>query len=167
MSVSLRQPPGVVHRERADRRHHLRAVDQREPLGRLELQRVQPGRGERLRAAEAPPGVDRLPLSDQHQRQVRERGEIAAGSDRALLRDDRHHPAVEQLDQLLRGSRADAGVPAREVLGPQQHHRSDDLVGEGVPTPAAWLIRMFACSRRVSLAEMATSLNAPNPVVTP
>ena len=37
----------------------------------------------------------------------------------------------------------------------------------GAPTPAAWLIRMFSCRRRVSFFEMATSLKAPKPVVTP
>ncbi len=37
----------------------------------------------------------------------------------------------------------------------------------GSPTPDAWLMRMFSCRRRVSFFEMATSLKAPNPVVTP
>ena len=54
------------------------------------VERLDPGLGERLggRAPRAV-GVADLALADQHQRAVRERREVAAGPERAVLGDDR------------------------------------------------------------------------------
>ena len=51
--------------------------------------------------------VPRLALADEHEREVRERREVAARADRAAARHDRVHAAVQQREQRL--ERLDAG----------------------------------------------------------
>ena len=78
-----REPPRPHERERGHRGHELRAVDQREALLRREPHRLEPGRGERLGAAQQRALEPRLALADERQRQVGERREVAARADRA------------------------------------------------------------------------------------
>ena len=81
---------GGIHKDRgapegdeAESRHHLSAVDERQTLFRLELQRPQARPRQRRRGTEALSPVGHFALSDQSQRHVRERGQVAARSDRA------------------------------------------------------------------------------------
>jgi hypothetical protein len=104
------------------------AVDQRQALLGGQPQRLQSGRGERLGAPEAAPvGGLRLALADEDEGAVGERGEIAAGAERAVLGDDRGDPGVEQGDDLLGDQGPGARVAHRQRPRPQQHHRADDL----------------------------------------
>ena len=70
-------------RQRPDRRHGLRAVDERHRLLRTEHQRLDWPAGER-RCPDARPFASAFPFADQHQRQVRERREVPAGAHAAL-----------------------------------------------------------------------------------
>jgi hypothetical protein len=60
----------------SDSGHQVRAVDQRQPLLGAEDDRLQPGRAQRLAARQPLAAVGRLPLSHQHQAEVRERREV-------------------------------------------------------------------------------------------
>ena len=94
-SASVQSASASQQRERAERGHVLRAVDEREPLLRLEHDRA---RGP-PRASASAPGMHltvaklRLALADQREREVRERREIAGRADRALRRDARRDAA--------------------------------------------------------------------------
>ena len=124
------------------------------------------------RSASAPgtrPAVDdRLAFADEHEREVRERREVAAGADRAAARHDRVHAGVEQRDQRIERARADAGVartPARWRGAPSSRARR--APGSGSPTPAAWLRSRFICSASSASCVMRTSANDPKPVLMP
>ena len=95
MSATVHEALRLEERERAERGHVLRAVDQREALLRLEHDRRDPG----LARAPPPPGESapsnvRLAFADEHEREVRERREVARGADRALRRDPRMDAAL-------------------------------------------------------------------------
>jgi len=85
-STASASPHGVAPRQRERGRGWLRAVDQREPFLRVEPDRRQPGLAQRA--------VERLAFADEHQRQMRERREVAAGAHRATRRDARMHARV-------------------------------------------------------------------------
>ena len=51
-----------------------------------------------------------------------ERREIAARSDRALLGNDRTHPAVEHFHQKLDDLETNAAEAKRKNVGAKQHH---------------------------------------------
>jgi len=52
---------------------------------------------------------------------MRERGEVAARTDRSAARHTRMHAPVEELDQPLERAAADSGVTLCEHVRPQQH----------------------------------------------
>ena len=94
-SAATQSRSRVEQRERAERRHVLGAVDEREPLLGFEHDGREP---RRARSASAPRHAraasnSRLALADQREREVRERREVARGADRALRRDARVHAA--------------------------------------------------------------------------
>ncbi len=66
----------------------------------------------------------RVAFADQHQRQVRERREVAAGADRPAARHARVHAAVEQREQQLERRAPDAGEALRQDVGAQRHRRA-------------------------------------------
>ena len=121
---NVRQPgklPGVVDGKGADGRHDLGAVDQCEPLGRLEPNRRKAAGLQCLCPAHFSAVVEGLALAQEHQRQVSQGGQVPACAHGAFLRDDRNDAAVQELKQLLGGFQADARVPAGEILDPQRH----------------------------------------------
>ena len=85
----LGEPPRPHEPERAERGHELRAVDEREPLLRLEPIGSSPTRASASRAGQELAVDPRLALADERQREVRERREVAARADRAAARDVR------------------------------------------------------------------------------
>ena len=102
-----------------------------------ERDRRQPGARERLRArrsrsrrvARRSSALDvvcvaSLAFADQHQREVRERREVAARADRAARRHARMHAAVEQRDQRLERLDADAGEALGQHVRAQRHRRA-------------------------------------------
>src|SRR5690242_9185535 len=94
-----REPLSAHETERALRRHELRAVDQRQPLLRDQLHRLEPGPPQRLVAGEQLALVPGGAFADERQREVRERREIARRADRAARRDERQYAPVEALEQ--------------------------------------------------------------------
>ena len=126
------RPPGEAagsdEAERAHRRHELRPVDEREPFLGLERDRSETDAGERLRSSDALSVEERIALADQRERQVRERSQVAARSDRASTRDARNEAAVQALEQVLDRLDARAGVALRECVRAEEHRRADDLV---------------------------------------
>ena len=86
------EPLGAEQRQRGDRGRRLRAVDEREPFLRLRASTgVEPGARESAsRPLEHVRVVAdrRVAFADQHQREVRERREVAARADRAAARHD-------------------------------------------------------------------------------
>ncbi len=116
-----RQRLRLQERERPDREDHLGAVDQRQPFLRLQPEGLDPdpaqGVGRRHPRAAQP----HLPLSDEAERQVRQRRQVAAGADRALLRDDRQEVGVQEVQERLDDPRPHTRVAARQDMGSQQH----------------------------------------------
>jgi hypothetical protein len=132
----LRETPGPDEAERADRGHELRAVDQRQALLRLELERLQPGARERLRPGEALALHPRLSLADEGQREVRERSEVAARADGAAARDVRQDTLVQAAEQELDRLYARARVALGERVRAEQHRRAHDFVRVGLADAA-------------------------------
>ena len=105
----------------ANGRHDLGAVDQCEPLSRLEPDRRKAAGLQRLFPAHFAAVVEGLALAQEHQRQVGQGSQVSARAHGAFLRDDRNDATVQEFKQLLGGFQADAGVPAGEILDPQRH----------------------------------------------
>ena len=124
----LREPARAHDAERAERRHELRAVDQREALLRLEPDRCEADRGECFAPGHARAVGPRLALADERKREVRERREVAAGADRTAARHVRQHAAVQAVDEQLHGLDPRARAALRERVRAQQHRRAHDLV---------------------------------------
>ena len=122
--------------ERAERRHELCAVHERQPFLRLQRLRFEAGPFERFPAREALAAEPRLPLADQRERQVRERREITARPDGATARDDREDSAVETLEQELDELGPRAGPALRQRVRAEQHRGADDLVRVRLPHAA-------------------------------
>ncbi len=123
------QPARAHEREREHRRHELRPVDEREPLLRRQLHRLEPDPRERVRTREALAVDPGLSLAHERQRQVRERREVAGGADGAAARHDRQHAALEEREEELHGLDARARVALRECVRTQEQRAADDLVG--------------------------------------
>ncbi len=139
---------GVEDRQRRGRQHEVHPVGQRQPVLRLRPHPGQPGPPHRLGALQpfAPVGGETavdgparasrparlLRLTQQHGGDVGLRGQVAAGSQRALGRDLRRHPAVQHPGQRLGHQRPHAGEALRQRVRPDQHHRSHDLGGQRI-----------------------------------
>ena len=125
-----REHLGVVQREAADRGHHLRSIDQRHALFRRELDRLEPGRLERLRSRAALPFGHRFAFADQHQRGVRERGEVAGRSDAPVSRDDRMDPPIQHVAKQVDHVCSHAGMSGRERIRAEQQDRAHHVFGK-------------------------------------
>ena len=115
--------------ERRDRRHELRPVDQREPFLRLQSHRLESRRSERLGPRHPDALEHRLALTDERQRQMRERCEIAARTDRPARRHVRDDPGVEDGEEQLDRLDARAGVALCDRVRAQHHRGAHDIVG--------------------------------------
>ncbi len=76
--------------------------------------------------------IHHVALAEQRERTVGERGEIAARPERAVFGHDRRDAGVEDVDHRLGDERAGTAVAEGERAGPQEHHRSHDVVLDGV-----------------------------------
>ena len=123
-----REPARPNESERAHRSHELRAVDQRQPFLRGELDRLEPDRG----AAPPAPGsgfpsthADPSPTSGSARCASGARSPLAPTEPRDGT--TRQHASVEagyeQLDELRTGARE----ALRQRVRAQQHRRADDL----------------------------------------
>ena len=77
---------------------------------------------QRLRAGNARASRRAFAFADQHQRQMRQRRQIAACAHAALRRHQRRDAAVQHLADRVDDNCADAGVSLGERIGAQQHH---------------------------------------------
>ena len=100
--------------ERRHRRHELGAVDERKPFLRLQSDRREPGRRERVCPAGASAVHERLALADEGQRQVRERREVAARPHRPTRRDEGDDAGVQYPEQEVDGLDPGTGVSLRD-----------------------------------------------------
>ena len=125
-----RQPAGVEHGQRAQPRHEVRAVQQRQAFLGLERQRPHAGGLQRLARRHSAPVRHGLALADQAGRHVRERSEIARRSHRALLGHHGMHAAIQARHQGLDHARPDARGAASQRRGEQQDHRARLGLGE-------------------------------------
>ena len=132
----LGEPEGARQPERCHRRHELRAVDQRETLLRLQPHGRQTGAGECLGARHTDTVDEGLPLADERQREMRERGQVAARAHRAPRGHVGDDPRVEDGEEQLDGLDPGARVALRDRVRPQHHRGAHDLVGIRLPHPA-------------------------------
>ena len=142
----------------AGRRHQVRAVDEREALLGLERDRREAGarRAPRRRAARSP-STSRLALADEHERDVRQRREVARRADRALGRHHGHDAALEHRQQQLDDLLAHARVPAPQRRGEQQRaSRARPRPAAARPAPTACERTRLSCSSAASSAPMRT-----------
>ncbi len=122
--------------EHTDRRRRLRSVDEGKSLllphaHRLESRSLhRPSR--RLRAVRA---VDQ-PLADETAGHVRQRSEIAAGSNRTEFGDHRIDPGAQQREKEFDDFASNAGVAASQRVGAQQDDRPPHLRAQGASEAA-------------------------------
>ena len=83
-----------------------------------------PARCSASRARHALALVERFAAAEQHDRQVRQRREIARRADRTQLRHHRHDAGVEHRGQRLQRFDADAGMPAHQRVDADAQHRA-------------------------------------------
>ncbi len=120
-----RERRGLQKRYRTKRSHHLRAVDERQPLLGLQLDRLEPDPSQRLTTGQNGAIRARFAFPLQHECKVGQRCKIARSADRALRRDPRVHLPIEHLHQQLDQLHANAGMPQREHLRTQHRHGTD------------------------------------------
>jgi hypothetical protein len=65
-------------------------------------------------------------FADEHEREVGERSQVAAGADRSTGRDHRMHAAIQELDEQLERVQPDAREPLGQHVGSQRHGCADD-----------------------------------------
>jgi hypothetical protein len=127
------QPVRVREQERPDRAHQLGPVEERQPLLRLEDERLE---------ARLPQGQERrhhvpfelhLAAPDERQGEVGERREVAGRPDAPLLRHDGVDAEGKEVDQPVDELRPAAGVAEGERVRPQEEHRPDDVARERRP----------------------------------
>ncbi len=109
--------------ERADREHPLGAVHEREPFLRFQRERRQAGSLERTRRGLGSGVGQDLPRPDQREREVRERREIAGGTERSLLGHGRDHVRVQHRHHQVDELGANTRVPEGEDVGAEEEHR--------------------------------------------
>ncbi len=73
-----------------------------------------------------------LALPDEHQREVRQRRQVAARANRSTRRHVRVNAAVQRVDEPLQRLEPDAREPLRQHVRPQRHRRADDGHGERI-----------------------------------
>ncbi len=112
--------------QRAGGGHQLGAVDQGQPLLGLQHHRFQAGSLQRLGAGQRLPAQLGFALADHHQRQVRQRRQVARGPHRPLPGNDRVYPPIQHGAQLIGQQRAHPGLAGGQHRRPQQQHPPDD-----------------------------------------
>ena len=121
-SAVVHRPLRAAQQQRADAGHELGAVVQRQPLLGLQPQGLQPRPPQRLAPGQDLAAHLRLPFAHQHQRQVRQRRQVAGRAHGALLGDHGVDAVVQQVQQPLHDHRAHAGKALGQHVGAQQGH---------------------------------------------
>ena len=123
--------------ETRERRHHAGAVHQREALLRLELERRKARARERVGRLHHLAAHERLALAHEQRRDVGERREIAARTDRPLFGNPRQDAAIGELAQALEHDGPHARITARERGEPRHHDGGGFLAVEDAARAAA------------------------------
>jgi hypothetical protein len=132
------QKLGVVHGERQQCLHRLRAVDQRQAFLRRQHQRLDPVLGEHLRGRAAAADLASEPqpaLADQRLGEVGELRQVPRRADGALARDHRQQAQAQHLDQPGGQVGPDPGVAGGERPGPEEQYGAHGLVVQRLPDP--------------------------------
>ena len=116
--------------ERPDRAHHLGPVEERQAFLGLERERLEAGFAQREHRRHERAADLHLAPTDERQRQVRERREVAGGADAPLLGHDRMDAQAQEVEEAIDEQWPAAAVTQCERVGPQQEHRPDDLAWE-------------------------------------
>ena len=129
---------------------------------------ARPAARERVaRPACARVAVPHLAFADQHERDVRERREVAARADRSAARHARMHAALSAAISASSVSRRMPEKPLASTLARSAIDARTARTGSGSPTPAAWLRSRLTCSCARSSRSMRVSANDPKPVLMP
>ena len=104
----LRQAPGIRRSQRADARHQLRPVEQRQALLGLEREWLETRAGQRCGPRHDAAAYLGFALADRNQREVRERCEVAGGTHAAARRDNGVDSGVQHPAQQLRHGHANS-----------------------------------------------------------
>ena len=124
----LHGPFGVDQRMKRDGGRNLRPVQERKTFLGPELHGFQFRQPERRRSAHPAAAEQGFAFADQHQRQMRQRRQIARSAHRALRRDDRDDLGVDEAGEGGGGRRMDARIAARQRLE-LEHHDEPHGVG--------------------------------------
>jgi hypothetical protein len=104
--------------------------------------------GRRLHAAV----VQHLALAAQHRRHVRQRGQVAAGTDRAFGRNHRQHVVLQQRGQAFQQRHADAGHAAHQRRQARGQHRAGldrvQVTAQAAAVVGVQVVRQFRHQRR-------------------
>src|SRR6266404_1452683 len=104
--------------------HRLRAVEQGKSLFCFEMLRLKSSARQRFPAFHSFALKKCLAFANQGQSEMRERREIAAGADRAFLRNEWVDAPVEHFTKHLDDFEADPAESESKHVGAQQHHRA-------------------------------------------
>ena len=91
---------------------------------------ARPARRKASRARQSLALVEGFAATQQHDRQMRQRRQVAAGADRSLLRHHRHDAGVEHGGQRLQRADANAGMTAHQGVDADDQHRAHHFGGE-------------------------------------
>src|SRR5579862_5747456 len=133
---SVPEHPSVSNRECSDRRVCLRAVDEGDALLRTEDQWSQSRLGKNAGCGAPRFRPKQIAFAQQSEREVRERREVSARTDGALLRDGGPQVRVEHTAQQLRHSSTRPREALCKHVGAEEHHR---------PNLALWKQRPNTC----------------------
>ncbi len=97
-------------------------LSKREAFLGLQVRRLKPGFLQRVRARHALALEKSFPFPEQRKRKMRQRREIPAGPDRALLRNDRADVRIQHPDEEFDDLEPNPAEAQREDVGPEQHH---------------------------------------------
>ena len=130
-------------------------------------QRLEPGLAKRDERRHRLPAELDLASTDQRQREVRQRREVARRADGPLRRHHRVDPRPEEVQEPLGNDRARPGEPEREGVRPEQEHRPDDLARQRL-ADARRVAHEQVLLQPVGVAPVDRAIGEePNPVVTP
>src|SRR5260370_8761059 len=117
--------------------HRLRAVEQGKSLFCFETLRLKSSARQRFPAFHSFAPKKCLAFANQGQSEMRERREIAAGADRAFLRNDWVDAPVEHFAKHLDDFAADSAESQSNHVGPHNHHRPHLPLLNWIPTSAS------------------------------
>jgi len=109
----------------------------------------------------------RLPLTHQHQREMRERREIPRGADRTLGRDQRDDALIQQREQGVHHRDTHARGAARERQRLQHHHQPHDVGGQRRAHPGGMAAQQVQLELREPLGRDSRGCQLPKAGVDP